>query len=110
MVARVAVVASTVLLAAGLSGCGHNKTTPTHNSGGAKVSSSSAAKSGKSAASGGKSSGHKTCNSKATAATIGGKSKCIEAGQECSHKHASDYKQYGFVCEAKGSTYVLRKS
>ncbi len=40
---------------------------------------------------------------------IGGKSKCLRVGQQCSAKNTADYPAYGFVCNAKGSTYVLTK-
>lgn len=115
---RVLVASSAVLLAAGLSGCGgHSKSASSSKaaagstaSATARASSGTATSTGKASKKSGTSGGHKTCSSKATSATIGGKAKCIEVGQECSHKHAADYTQYGFKCEAKGNTYVLRKA
>lgn len=53
--------------------------------------------------------GTKTCSAGYTAAMIGGVSKCLAPGQECSSKHINDYPQYGFRCEQNGTRYTLKK-
>jgi hypothetical protein len=55
------------------------------------------------------SSGTKTCPAGDTAGTINGKAKCLAVGQQCSAKAVSEYPSYGFVCEQRGSRYILRK-
>lgn len=54
--------------------------------------------------------GIKTCPAGDTAARIGGVSKCLAVGQQCSAKNASQYPAYGFTCEQKATRYVLRKT
>ena len=53
--------------------------------------------------------GGKSCPGGDTSGVIGGKAKCLHAGQECSEKHAADYAQYGFTCTQQGQKYVLAK-
>lgn len=53
--------------------------------------------------------GSKTCPAGHTAAVIGGASKCLAPGQECSAKHINDYPQYGYTCEQNGTRYTLKK-
>jgi hypothetical protein len=53
--------------------------------------------------------GAKSCPAGHTAAIIGGASKCLAPGQECSSKHVDDYTQYGFTCEQTGARYVLKR-
>jgi hypothetical protein len=36
-------------------------------------------------------------------ATIGGRRKCIAAGQYCSRSHQRDYKRYGYSCSRRDS-------
>jgi hypothetical protein len=55
------------------------------------------------------SSGTRTCPAGDASATINGKAKCLAVGQQCSAKAVSEYPAYGFVCEQRGSRYVLRK-
>ena len=62
-----------------------------------------------SASSAGGATGTKSCPGGDTSGVIGGKSKCLHAGQECSEKHAADYVQYGFTCAQQGQKYVLAK-
>jgi hypothetical protein len=44
-------------------------------------------------------------------ATIGGKRKCIAAGQFCARRHESDYNKYGYTCSKrdKNGRYHLKK-
>jgi hypothetical protein len=44
-------------------------------------------------------------------AIIGGKKKCIAAGQFCARKHQADYKKYGYSCSKKDKNgrYHLKK-
>lgn len=62
-----------------------------------------------SASSAGGATGAKTCPGGDASGVIGGKAKCLHAGQECSQKHAADYVQYGFTCTQQGQKYVLAK-
>jgi hypothetical protein len=103
--------AAGVMLAAAtstaLTGCGKAKATG-HTSASMsmspKASMSMSMSSNSNAGSGSSSNGYVT-------ATIGGKTKHIQAGQMCSQKHASDYTQYGFTCAANSNgTYVLSKN
>lgn len=50
----------------------------------------------------------KHCSSSYESATIGGKHKCLRAGEVCSHKKASQYVPYHFKCRlAWNGTYLL---
>lgn len=105
---RVTAFASLALVTAlGVGGCG-SKSSTSGSASGSRSTSSSSTHHHKSHSSH-SSSSSKTCPSSATKGTIGGKTKCLEVGQECSHKHASDYSQYGFSCVAKGNRYYLKK-
>lgn len=44
-------------------------------------------------------------------AKIGGKKKCIAAGQFCARKHERDYNKYGYTCSKrdKNGRYHLKK-
>jgi hypothetical protein len=44
-------------------------------------------------------------------AKIGGKTKCIAAGQFCARSHESDYNKYGYTCSKKDANgrYHLKK-
>jgi hypothetical protein len=44
-------------------------------------------------------------------ATIGGKRKCIAAGQFCARTHERDYRKYGYTCSKKDKNgrYHLKK-
>lgn len=53
--------------------------------------------------------GTKSCPGGDVSGVIGGASKCLHAGQECSQKHAADYTQYGFACAQQGQKYILTK-
>lgn len=53
--------------------------------------------------------GTKTCPTGDTSARIGGASRCLAAGQQCSAKHAADYPAYGFTCDHKGTRYILAR-
>lgn len=53
--------------------------------------------------------GPKTCPAGDSSGVIGGKNKCLAAGQQCSIKNAADYPQYGFVCTPNGATNTLKK-
>ena len=53
--------------------------------------------------------GARPCPTRDTSARIGGASRCLAAGQQCSAKHAADYPAYGFTCDQKGQRYILTK-
>ncbi|MGX6448129.1 hypothetical protein ACVU7I_08710 [Patulibacter sp. S7RM1-6] len=53
----------------------------------------------------------KSCGSGYTAATIGGRSKCLRAGQYCAHGSDRQYRRYGFRCvsrDRRGSYHLTR--
>jgi hypothetical protein len=41
-------------------------------------------------------------------ATIGGRHKCIAAGQFCAKRYERDYRRYGYTCRWDGRYYRLR--
>ena len=49
----------------------------------------------------------KTCPAGFTHAVIGGKQKCLHAGEYCSHSEAGQYRPYHFVCVRVRGTYRL---
>ena len=49
------------------------------------------------------------CKGKDVAGVINGRPKCLQAGQDCQSKAASQYPAYGFDCVASGARHVLRK-
>lgn len=53
--------------------------------------------------------GSKTCPAGTVSGRIGGASKCLAVGQQCSAKHVADYTQYGFVCNQNGTRYILAR-
>lgn len=55
------------------------------------------------------STGSTSCPAGDVGGVVGGKGKCLHAGQECSEKHAADYTQYGFACAQQGQRYILAK-
>lgn len=102
--------ASAVLV--GIAGCGGSKSAAPASSSAKQAgatSSPSATPTTKSYATSGASAGSKACSAKAVSARINGSSKCLEVGQQCSHKAVAQYPQYGFECVAKGNLYTLRK-
>lgn len=40
----------------------------------------------------------KSCSSGYTHAVIGGKQKCLRAGEFCAHRYDSQYRHYGYRC------------
>lgn len=93
-----------LMLALGMSGCGHKSqaSSAKHPSTAASMNhkaSSTAASTGRKAGS---------C-AKGVSGTINGKTKCLAAGEQCQHKAAKDYKKYGFTCASKGKEYILEK-
>ena len=101
-------------LALALTGCKSSKTTaapsaaaPVRTAAAPSAAAASPAAAASSAA--GAATGTKTCTAGHTAAVIGGVSKCLAPGQECSSKHVNDYPQYGYTCEQNGTRYTLKK-
>lgn len=96
-------------------GCGGHTKAATSNGGGAALTPSSPRASALSSTAAAPSTGPtgvtgaKKCAASDTAAVIGGRSKCLHVGQQCSAKHAADYPTYGFTCDQKGTVYVLTK-
>jgi hypothetical protein len=51
----------------------------------------------------------KKCPANMTSGTIGGQTKCLQAGQQCQQAHAADYTKFGFTCGKNGTKYTLTK-
>ena len=49
------------------------------------------------------------CPANSTSGTIGGKQKCLAAGQQCQQANVKDYTQFGFSCAKVGNRYQLSK-
>ena len=114
---RFAAGAGAALLLLSLTACGGSKGTaaasaPATSSGTTKAAvpatGATTTKKSSSSATGG-TTGTKSCPGGDIPGVIGGKAKCLHAGQECSAKHAADYVQYGFACTQQGQKYVLTK-
>ena len=117
MLSNTALRTGTAVLALGLAlaGCKSNKTAsgpapaaPVHTSAAAPTASPAGTSAGAATAASG-AAGAKTCTAGRTSAVIGGVSKCLAPGQQCSAKHINDYPQYGFTCEQNGTRYTLKK-
>jgi hypothetical protein len=53
----------------------------------------------------------KSCGAGYTHAIIGGKEKCLRAGEFCSHQYDSQYRRYGYRCiytDANGRYHLTR--
>jgi hypothetical protein len=42
------------------------------------------------------------------AGSIGGQSKCLQEGQDCSQRYAVAYRQYGFICTRVNGRHALK--
>lgn len=52
----------------------------------------------------------KTCPSGFTHAVIGGRQKCLRAGEYCAHRYASQYRHYRYKCVLVSGVYRLRRT
>jgi len=51
----------------------------------------------------------RSCSAGFVKGTIGGREKCLHAGEFCNHRYASQYPRYGFHCvrRSRGNYYYL---
>ena len=54
--------------------------------------------------------GAKSCPAGFEHAVIGGKQKCLHAGEYCSHREARQYRRYHFKCVLVNGAYRLERS
>jgi hypothetical protein len=87
-----------VVLAFSMTGCG----SMSGSSPGTSSTSSSTSSSNASAST-------RNCAAGYTAATINGRTKCIQPGQACQQAQANAYNQYGFTCAKVNGRYLLQK-
>jgi hypothetical protein len=52
----------------------------------------------------------KTCSSSYVHGVIGGVQKCLERGEFCAHRYASQYRRYHFKCVSVNGHYRLEPS
>jgi hypothetical protein len=53
---------------------------------------------------------HAACSSSFTSATIGGRHKCLHAGEYCARRYERQYRRYGYRCSAAYDPPRLRES